>query len=157
MIKENAKLEENVVTLLYKFVDNLLYFDDDERDFRLCISIVMKAEVFKFAHNEMNHSGYARTHERFTQGFYIHNMIIKFHEFIRYCFHCQLNQTPRHKFYDSLQSIFFSVKPFYTLTIDFILALFKSFDGEDCVIDVIDKFFKTITFIADKTTWDNKK
>ena len=86
----------------YKVIDDLLYFDDDERGLRFCVSTVMKAEVFKLTHNEMRHFDYVYTHERLTEELYIFNITTKFHEFIRHCFYCQLNQTPRHKLYDFL-------------------------------------------------------
>ena len=38
-MKINAKLEENAVKLLYKLINNLLYFDDAEIKMRLCVSI----------------------------------------------------------------------------------------------------------------------
>lgn len=101
-VKINAELGDNSVTLLYKLIDDLLYFDDDEKGLRLCISTIVKAEVFKLAHDEISHPGYARTHERLTQGLYIYNIATKLHEFIRHYPHCQLNQTPRYKPYGSL-------------------------------------------------------
>lgn len=157
MVKENDKLEENAAKLAYKLIDDLLYFDDDENGLRLCIPSSMEAEVFKLAHDEMGHPGYARTHERLTQGLYIYNMATKLHEFIRHCPHCQLNQTPRHKPYGSLQPIYSPARPFHTLTIDFILALPQSYEGYDCVMSVTDKFSKAVTYIYGKTTWGSEE
>ena len=157
IIKANNRLGDNSVKLSYKLIENLLYFNDDEKNLRLYISSVMKTEIFKLAHDEMRHSRYARTHERLTQGLYIYNITIKLHEFIRHYPHCQLNQTPRHKLYGSLQPIFSSARPFHTLIIDFILALSKAIDGINCAMGVIDKFSKVVTFIADKTIWDSEE
>ena len=154
MIKNNEALGENAAKLPYRIVDELLYFDDDEKGLRLCIPSAMEGEVFKLAHDEMGHPGYARTHERLTGNLYIFNLTTKLHEFIRHCPHCQLNQTPRHKPYGSLQPIFSPAKPFHTLTIDFILALPQSHpDGYDCTMSVTDKFSKAITFLPGKTTF----
>ena len=137
--------------MLYKIIDDLFYFDDDKRDLRFCVSTIMKVEVFKLAHNEIRYFDYARTHKRFIKEFYIFNMITKFYEFIRHCFYYQLNQISRYKLYDSLQSIFSPVKPFHTLIIDFILIFSKSLSDEcDCILSMIDKFFKVIIFIPDK-------
>ena len=94
MIKTNTKLKDNAAKLPYKLIDNLLYFDNDEKGLRLYIPNTMKTKVFKLAHDEINHPEYARTHERLTQGLYIHNMTTKLHEFIRHCPHCQLGPTP---------------------------------------------------------------
>ena len=102
MIKTNDRLGDNSVKLSYKLIENLLYFNDDEKSLRLYISSVIKAEMFKLAHDKMRYSKYARTYERLTQDLYIYNMTIKLHEFIRHCSHYQLNQTSRYKFYDLL-------------------------------------------------------
>ena len=98
----NEALKENVIKLPYRVVNNLLYFDDNEKDLRLYIPSAMKTKVFKFIHNEMGHFGYARTHERLTKELYIFEMIIKLHEFIHHYSHYQLNQTSQHKLYNSL-------------------------------------------------------
>lgn len=155
LIQQNDALEENAAKMPYKIVDDLLYFDDEEKGLRLCVPSTMEAEVFKLAHDEMGHPDYARTHERLTEGLYIFNMATKLHEFIRHCPHCQLNQTPRHRPYGSLQPILTPARPFHTLTIDFILALPKSLplpDECDCALGVTDKFSKAITYIPEKTT-----
>ena len=158
MVLDNEALGENAAKLPYRVVDSLLYFDDDEKGLRLCIPSAMEAEVFKLAHDEMGHPGYARTHERLTEGLYIFGMATKLHEFIRHCPHCQLNQTPRHKPYGSLQPIYSPARPFHTLTIDFILALPKSSpDDFDCLMSVTDKFSKAITYIPGKNTWSGKE
>ena len=115
------------------------------------MSIVIKVEVFKLAHDEMRYSDYARTHKRLIEKLYIYNIITKLYEFIRHCSHYQLNQISRHKSYDSLQSIFSSTKSFHTLIIDFILTFPKSLSDEcDCILSMIDKFSKIIIFIFDK-------
>ena len=77
--------------MLYKIIDNLLYFDDDEWNLRLYVLIVIKVEVFKLAHNEIKYFDYAYTHKRLFKKLYIFNIITKFYEFIRHCFYYQLN------------------------------------------------------------------
>ncbi len=157
LLRDNELLGENAAKLPYRIINELLYFDDDERGLRLCIPSAMEAEVFKLAHDEMGHPGYARTHERLTEGLYIFGMATKLHEFIRHCPHCQLNQTPRHRPYGSLQPILTPARPFHTLTIDFILALPESLlESYDCILQMTDKFSKAITFIPGKATWGAK-
>lgn len=134
----------------------MLYFDDDEKSFRLYIPNTIKTKIFKLAYDKIKHLDYTRTHEKFIQDLYIHNIINKLYNFIRYCFYCQFNQTSCHKFYNSLQFIFFPIKLFYTLIIDFILILPKSFNEKNCVMKIIDKFFKIIIFIFGKIIFDNK-
>ena len=113
-------------TLPYQIEGDLLYFKDDTRGLRLCIPEAnsdeeeqgIEAEIFRMAHDELGHPGYARTYERLTQSVYIHNMGKKLHEFIRHCPQCQANQTPRHRPYGALQPILSPPEPFNTLTID---------------------------------------
>ena len=77
--------------MLYKIIDDLFYFDDDERDLRFYISIVIKVEVFKLAYDEIKYLNYVYTHKRFIEKLYIFNIITKFYKFIRHCSHYQLN------------------------------------------------------------------
>ena len=74
--------------MLYKLINDLLYFNDDKRDLRLYVLIVMKIEIFKLTHNEIRYFDYVYTHKRFIEKLYIFNIITKFYKFIRHCFHC---------------------------------------------------------------------
>ena len=84
MMLHNEIFKENVIKLSYRVINNLLYFDDNEKDLRLYISSIMKTKVFKFIYNEMNYFDYAHIYERFTKRLYIFKIIIKLYEFIRY-------------------------------------------------------------------------
>ena len=151
LTRQNATLKKNAAIILYKIIDDLLYFDDDEKNLRFYILMIMKAEVFKLIYNEIKHFNYARTYKRLIEKLYIFNMITKLYKFIRHCPHYQLNQIPRHKLYDFLQSIFSPAKSFHTLIIDFILTFPKSLSDEcDCILSIIDKFSKIIIFISNK-------
>lgn len=157
MVKQNKDLGENAAKLAYEVVGQVLYFRDDEQGLRLCIpTSAIEAEVFKLAHDEMGHPGYARTHEKLTEGVYIHNMSKKLHEFIRHCPNCQLNQTPRHQPYGSLQPILTPARPFHTITIDFILALPLTAEGYDCIMSATCTLSKAVTLIPGKSTWAAK-
>lgn len=155
-IKVNDELEDNAAKLPYQIINGLLYFNNPapERGLRLCLSTLIEAEVFKLAYDEMGYLGYARIHERLTGSIYIYNMITKLYEFLRYCPHCQLYQTPRHLSYGSLQPIYTPSRPFYIIIIDFILALPKASIGEDCSMSVTDKFSKALIFIAGEIRWN---
>ena len=152
-VVRNIELGENAAKLPYELVDGLLYCKAESGALRLCIPSALEQEVFKLAHDEMGHPGYARTHEKLTTGLFIYNMATKLHEYIRHCPHCQMNQTPRHRPYGSLQPIYTPPRPFHTITIDFILALPKAASGEDCVMSVTDKFSKALTLIAGEIGW----
>lgn len=139
--------------MLYKIVDDLLYFDDDERDLRLCILTAIETEVFKLTHDEIGYPDYTRTHERLTEGLYIFNITTKLHEFIRYCFYCQLNQISRYKLYNFLQSILIFARLFHIFIIDFIFAFSKFLplsNEYDYILLIIDKFFKAVIHLLGK-------
>ena len=72
----------------YKLINDLLYFDDDERDLRFYVSTTIKVEVFKLTYDEMKHFNYARIHKRLIKKLYIFNMTTKLYEFIRHYPHC---------------------------------------------------------------------
>lgn len=67
-----------------------------KKNLRLCIFIIMKIKIFKLIYNKIKHFNYTRIYKKLTKELYIFNIITKFHEFIRYCSHCQLNQTLRY-------------------------------------------------------------
>lgn len=91
MLKINERLKNNVVKLLYKLIDKLFYFDNDEKNFRLYIFNIIKTKIFKLTHDKIKHFDYIRTHEKFIQNLYIHNITNKLYNFIHYYFYCQFN------------------------------------------------------------------
>ncbi len=54
-------------------------------------------------------------------------------------------------------SISFTNIFFHTITLDFILALSISIDELKCLLIIIDKFFKKLMLISDKSIWSMKK
>lgn len=157
---DNNTLGDNVVILPFVVEDGLIYFKDptDHRR-RLCIPDFdgLIKEVFEMAHDEAGHPGYIRTHERITQTLFIQRLSQRLHDYLRHCPQCRLNQTPRHKPYGSLQPILTPPEPYYTVTIDFVLALPTfTLDRFDCLLTVTDKFSKRITLILGRETFKAK-
>ena len=70
--------------MLYKLVNELLYFDDDERDLRLYVSTAIEAKVFRLIYNKIEYLGYVYTYKKLTKELYIFNIAIKLYKFIRY-------------------------------------------------------------------------
>ena len=153
MVNNNDELGKNAIILAYRLVDDILYFDDIKRTLRLCIPSNIKTEVFRLAHDEMGYPGYTRIHERLNDALYFRKMVTEFHEFIRHCPKYQIDQTPKYRFYGSLQPIFPPVRLFYTFTIDFILVLPILIKNFNCAMTVTDKFNKTLTHIIGITSW----
>ena len=80
---QNIKyFKKNAVELLYQILDNIRYFENDERGLRLCITTVIEGEVFKLTHDKIRQPDYTRTYKRLTQGLFIYNLFIKLHKFI---------------------------------------------------------------------------
>ena len=160
MLKANKCLEEkDAATLPFKqYDDDLIYYMDPESGPRLCVPDhdELIKEIFQLVYDELGHPGYHRSHERLTQGLYVHRLSTRLHEYLRHCLTCQLHQTPRHKPYGSLQPIITPPSPFYTITIDFIFALSESTEGWNCILSVTDKFSKRITFVPGRDTWKAK-
>ncbi len=77
--------------LFYRVIDDLLYFNDNERGLRLYIPISIEIEVFKLAYDEIKYLGYIRTYKRFTDSVYIYNITTKLYNFIRFYPNYRLN------------------------------------------------------------------
>jgi len=154
MLNNNNTLGLNAAKLPYELKDGLVYYKDIEKGPRLCIPHSLHGEVFKLAHDEMKHSEYACTHERLTDALYIYDLFKNLHEYLQHCPQCQLNQTPCHKPYGALQPILSLLRPFHTLTIDFILALSvtKASETYETIMSVTDKFSKAVTLIPERNT-----
>ena len=84
----NEIFKENVIKLFYRVMNNLLYFDNNEKGLRFYISSIIKIKVFKLTYNEMNYSNYIRIYKRFIRKLYIFKITIKFYKFIFYYLHC---------------------------------------------------------------------
>lgn len=70
--------------ILYKIIDDILYFDNKKKGLRLYILSIIKINFFKLAYNKIKYLDYTQTYEKFTKGLYIFNIITKSHEFIQY-------------------------------------------------------------------------
>ena len=84
IITENQALEENTIKLLYRIVNELLYFDDKKYNLRLYILTILKAEVFKLIYDKIRYSEYTRTYKRLINNLYIFSISTKLHKFIRH-------------------------------------------------------------------------
>ena len=84
IIRDNNTLEKNIVKLLYRLINNLLYFNDNKRDLDLYIFISLKAKVFKLIYNKIRYLDYIRIYKRLIYKLYIFEITIKLYKFIRY-------------------------------------------------------------------------
>lgn len=84
MLFNNNNLNKNAITLLYRIINDLLYFNDNKKGLRLCILTAIEAKIFKLTYNKIGHPGYGRTYKRLTDRLYLYNIWKKLHEVIRY-------------------------------------------------------------------------
>ena len=81
-------MRNNIIKLLYKLINDLLYFNDPKREIRLYVLIKpLKYEVFKLIDNKIRYSGYIRIYKKLIYNIYIFNILIKIYKYLRYYFH----------------------------------------------------------------------
>ena len=83
-MRHNDTLKKNIAKLLYRIINDLLYFDNNEKRLRLYILTTLKTHVFKLTHNEIKYSSYARTYKKLIKELYVFDITIKLYEFIYY-------------------------------------------------------------------------
>ena len=159
ILQDNESRGDNAMNLPFVIDMHLIYYEDPEWGRRLCIPDYdgLIKDVFEMAHDEAGHPGYSRTHERIIQMIFVQRLSQRLHEYLRHCPRCRLNQTPRHRPYGTLQPILTLAEPYYTVTIDFILALpLSTPDKYNCLLTVTDKFTKKIALIPGQETYKAK-
>ena len=119
---------------------------------RLCIPPTVAPDILQIAHGE-GHPGFSRCYEIVTRSWYIRGLTRLLREFIRHCPQCLQLQTRRHRPYGSLQPIESPPVPFFTLTLDFVLALPLTKQGYNAIMSVTCKFSKRVTLIEGADTW----
>ncbi len=118
---------------------------------RLCIPPSVALDILAIAHGK-DHPGFSRCYEIITRSWFIRGLTKLLRAFIRYCPECLALQTRRHTPYGSLQPIESPPVPFFTLTLDFVLALSMSKGDYNALMLVTCKFSKRITLIEGADT-----
>ena len=142
--------------LFFVKINELIYRKNSHNMFfisqRLCISKSFVKNILHIAH-DVNHTDFDRTYLNVISFYYIKSLFTKVNQYLKHCSKCVVNQTKRHKSYDSLQSIFSSSISFHTITIDFVLVMSSFHIDINNVMTTICKFFKRATIISDRDTW----
>ncbi len=123
---------------------------------RLCIPPAVAPDLLAIAHSE-GQPGFACCHKIISRSWYIWGLTKILRAFIRHCPQCLALQTRWHAPYGSLQPIHSPPVPFFTLTLDFILALPLTADEYNALMSVTCKFSKRVTLIEGKDTWTAKE
>ena len=122
---------------------------------RLCIPPFMAPELLSIVYGE-GHPGFLCCHEIISRSWFIQGLTKLLRSFIRYRQQCLSLQTRKHALYGSLQPIQSPPVPFFTLTLDFVLALPMSKEGYNTLMLVTCKFSKRVTLIKGKDTFTAK-
>ena len=130
----------------------IYHIESDSR--RSCISIFVKREIFRLAHDENHHFEVHRNYDEISSILYIFRLFRKIKKYIEHCSICQLTQTKRHKLYDELMSIISTSQFFHTIAIDFILVLS---DELNIIMFVICKHSRKTSLIFDKEIYDARE
>lgn len=144
---ENTALESNSISpsetqsiVLGPDTSRLIFHLDRLTGVRcLCIPSFVIPVLLAIAHGE-GHPGFSRCHEIISRSGFIRGLTKVLRSFIRHCPQCLALQTRRHAPYGSLQPIQLPPFPFFTLTLDFVLALPVSKEGYNALISVTCKF-----------------
>lgn len=120
--------------------------------YRLCVSPSVAPDIPAIAYGE-DHPGFACCYKIISRSWFVRGLTKLLRSFIRHCPQCLALQTRRHPPYGSLQPIKSPPVPFFTLTLDFVLALPVSKEGFNALMSVTCKFSKRITLIEGVDTW----
>jgi len=105
------------------------------------ISKALEEEIFKLAH-QSHHVEFHQTYQHIAESLYIIKLLIRLRKFIEHCLNCLLYQTKRHQLYEELQFIKIINVFFHTITMNFVMTLSISQEEYDCILIIINKFFK---------------
>ena len=149
------KKETRVKGIQFLLKESLIYYQDETNDrLRLCISKKLKKKFFELAHDNHSHEKFQRIYDKIVFNYYMRHLTRRLKRYIQHCFSCQLNQIKRHRTYESLKLIVTIFSLFHTIIIDFILALLKLLNEKNTLMSITDKFFKRVTTVIDKVTWN---
>ena len=138
----------------YQIRDGLIYFEDWNGNFRLCVPDSLRLTVMSEVHNvltESAHGGHAKTYNRIASTYYWPKMSRDIKRYVSTCDICQKAKPRRHAPIGLLQPIPIPSQPFKVVSMDFIPELPLS-DGFDNILVIVDKLTKYAIFIPTTTT-----
>ena len=118
----------------------------------LCIPPSVAPDILAIAHGE-GHPGFSRCYEIIARSWFIRGLTKLLRSFIRHSPQCLTLQTKRHPPYESLQPMQSPPVPFFSLTLDFVLAFPLTKEKFNAIMSVICKFSKRVTLIEGADTW----
>ena len=150
-IKDTQDLESGPQTTYQSYrLDpdtSLLYMLDRSGPSRLCIPQMLTRKVLEYGHDSHAHGGINRTYDRLRTSVYFPKMRKVIQTYIDSCPACQLSKPFRQKPYGQLQPVERPEQPLEEVSIDFVVGLPITADGNNCLMTVTDKFSKFVRII----------
>src|ERR1700683_4485913 len=143
----------------YQIRDGLVYFEDWNGNFRLCIPESLQVSVMSEVHNiltESAHGGHTKTYNRITSTYYWPRMSRDIKWYVSSCDICQKSKPKCHTPVGLLQPIPILTQPFEVVSMDFIPKHPLS-DGFDNLFVIVDKLTKYAVCIPTTTTVSEKE
>src|SRR5882672_10211816 len=138
----------------YQIRDGLIYFEDWNGNFRLCVPDSLCLTVMSKVHNvltESAHGGHAKTYNRIASTYYWPKMSRDIKRYVSTCDICQKAKPQRYAPIGLLQPIPIPSQPFEVVSMDFIPEL-PLYDGFNNILIIVDKLTKYGIFILTTTT-----
>jgi transposase InsO family protein len=137
----------------YQICDGLIYFEDWNGNFWLCVPDSLWISVMAEIHDSLTesmHSGHAKTYNRVATTYYWPKMSRDIKRYVSTCDICQKAKPRCHAPAGLLQPIPIPSQPFEVVSMDFILELPLS-NGFDNILVIVDKLTKYGIFIPTTT------
>ena len=145
---ENPLTEYQVYRLDPK--TNLLYVKNKSDSDRICISEKCQKTLLEYEHDQHAHDEIHRIYELLHRSVFMPKMKKLITEYVTSCFVCQLFKSSRQLFYEELQPIPLSSESLFELSFDFIVTLPVSFQGNNCMLTVTNRFSKYVKVVPKK-------
>ena len=136
---------------------NLFYLKNKFEPNRLCISQKFQKRLSKYVHDEHAHDDVHRTYDLLLKSVYMSKMKKTIMKYVTTYSACQLFKSFRQLSYEQLQSIFFSKKFLFELSLDFIVILSMTFNENNAILTMTNRFSKYVKLISNKETLSTKK
>lgn len=152
MLLPPATLIEDLALLLLDKAKFLYHISKTTSIQRLYIFSSIVSDILAITHRD-KYPGFSHCYKIVIHSWFLQSLTKLLHVFINHCFEYFALYIRRHPFYNSLQLIELPPIPFYTLILDFILALPLALGEFNTLMSVMCKFSKCITFIKGIDTW----
>ena len=123
----------------------------------VCISIVLKRNVMKFAHDNHAHEDIHRILNRIKVSTYFSKMRKKMLIYVESCLVCQLFKFSRKSLYEQLNLIEITIQFLAKLNMNFIVELSMISTEHNSFLTIIDRFSKYVRLIVDRENWSIKQ